>query len=828
MKRKNEKRLTWLHLSDLHVGAPGEELFIPKIVPALKEDLPRCIKWSSEPRFVVITGDLTYSGEKHQYKRLDEYLGKIWTILGKELPLFTVPGNHDVCRVPSSYHKYLWLSEYHSASQPDSPMKIIKEELWKESPTETRESIESMFDTYDKYERRHAPKTRSQHVKSKYGFLHCDYLAKFRREGFNIAIAGFNSTWRQFGPGKFKGKVSIDRYQAHHLFPSGFSEDCSNQDLRIVLQHHPPDWLENQEDWQNFVCKDAHVVLCGHTHKNHQIIISKYGEEYSLVQTCSLCGIKNFGEGKKETRAFGYTIESLTLDNGGNYELRAFPRVLNDQFRFVKDSKFSKPEDEGEIVAKYSSNRSSHATVRNRINTKPSGTAGRKITIRKSSKQLGPKTIYGDAVLLEKFEAFASKKTEKMMEDRTQFQLLVASWEIVAFFVDRPKLLTEDDSRFLQILLEFPMAESGAIPIDELAEFYKNKWGNSRPHYQPFVEIIRQFKSSTERQNLGSLLLNWRESFANLHKTGIDHYVTQMWASCAINVALRTHDTGQKEKLLHEVKRLLGSRKDPLSLHLRGLVEFLYGNTNNCHKLWSGILKSRTIPRSILRMNTNVQAKLADLYQELAAGAEMNIALIRFANTAKRVLRDTLATSYLNIFSNDLLNLPTDQPSSEYITSQFVDQSLTWTPRIVDAINSVIGNRAQVDLIEEFMDASKEILEITSRVTIRKKNIAFSDDFWEQIELHRAQAQWVLNGEHGSKNCRFMTGKELPDVRRYSEFMINNLWTPEQVWLDIAHTFTFYHNLIRASVVDMPKQELVHEENASLILDVSGKEEHQD
>ena len=76
-----------LHLSDLHFGR--------NVNPESIEALGRLIE-EAEPELVIVSGDLTHRGLRSQHERAAEFLR------GLELPLLTIPGNHDI---PYSFPK---------------------------------------------------------------------------------------------------------------------------------------------------------------------------------------------------------------------------------------------------------------------------------------------------------------------------------------------------------------------------------------------------------------------------------------------------------------------------------------------------------------------------------------------------------------------------------------------------------------------------------------------------------------------------------------------------------------------------------------------------
>ncbi len=70
-----------LHVSDLHFGRNDK--------PEALEALSRLVE-EARPELVIASGDLTHRGLRTQHEKASSFLR------GLELPLLTIPGNHDI------------------------------------------------------------------------------------------------------------------------------------------------------------------------------------------------------------------------------------------------------------------------------------------------------------------------------------------------------------------------------------------------------------------------------------------------------------------------------------------------------------------------------------------------------------------------------------------------------------------------------------------------------------------------------------------------------------------------------------------------------------
>src|SRR5712672_4264401 len=96
-----EKSLSWIHLSDLHMGLTAQGWLWPMVKSELHADLGRMHEKSGPLDLVLFTGDLTQAGTSDQFGRLTHELEELWQIfatLGSSPSLVCVPGNHDLVR----------------------------------------------------------------------------------------------------------------------------------------------------------------------------------------------------------------------------------------------------------------------------------------------------------------------------------------------------------------------------------------------------------------------------------------------------------------------------------------------------------------------------------------------------------------------------------------------------------------------------------------------------------------------------------------------------------------------------------------------------------
>lgn len=100
-----KKEISFLHLSDLHVGMDSQGWLWPAFKTAFLDDLRLLYRRSGSWDVVVFSGDLAQKASLGEYERLSEILREIWSVfeeLGFKPLLFPIPGNHDLTRPPGA------------------------------------------------------------------------------------------------------------------------------------------------------------------------------------------------------------------------------------------------------------------------------------------------------------------------------------------------------------------------------------------------------------------------------------------------------------------------------------------------------------------------------------------------------------------------------------------------------------------------------------------------------------------------------------------------------------------------------------------------------
>jgi energy-coupling factor transporter ATP-binding protein EcfA2 len=324
--------IRWLHLSDLHYGCPGKELW-ELVEDELFRDLDAQLDRLGTPDLLLFTGDLAHSGADAEYAQVDAFLDDLLRRLtrsGAAEPLLVpVPGNHDVAWPTGRAALLYRILRSFDGTVDDPEVAEIHEELWKKRDASF---IDGLFPGYRPwFERRVRPQLEARARTVHFSHFPCDFTAVVEpADAFPLTIVGLNSTWLQYAAGDFEGKllVPIEQLRAA-LAPAGVRKPYAPVDggkPSLLLMHQPPDWLNDrgQEIFDADVYPGGRFFLClyGHMHEAESRRTATYGgRDRCFFQAPSLFGLEKWGR-SDEDRRMGYSFGEIREDG----EIRVWPR----------------------------------------------------------------------------------------------------------------------------------------------------------------------------------------------------------------------------------------------------------------------------------------------------------------------------------------------------------------------------------------------------------------------------------------------------------------------------------------------------------------------
>lgn len=240
------KKVTWLHLSDLHFRVREDDFKSELIYDRLLEDLKHI---EEHIDFVFVTGDIAYSGRIEEYERASIFFNNVLEILnlGREA-IFFVPGNHDVQRSNTANYVSKMLDGIKSEKE-------IAEIL---GSKELREIFLKRLNNYYDFVKNYTfPIEKSE----------LSYTKNINVNGIEIAVVGLNSAWGSTSNLE-KGNIILGERQVIEAFSK-----IGNPQVTITLLHHPIYYFrdEDVESVETIINNRSDFILHGHIHKRKVI-----------------------------------------------------------------------------------------------------------------------------------------------------------------------------------------------------------------------------------------------------------------------------------------------------------------------------------------------------------------------------------------------------------------------------------------------------------------------------------------------------------------------------------------------------------------------------
>ena len=246
--------LVFLHLSDIHFRRNAGETYDP--FASLRNELEIDLEKFSEENLptlqaILITGDIAYSGHPDQYRYATSWIAKIAKIvsLDPQADVYVIPGNHDILR--TVVQESPTIQGYHSDLR--STTKDLNETLvaYLEKDEEAKRIIFKPLKNFNDFAAKYQCDNSAEKPYWEYPFT--------LNDGSTLVVRGINSTL---------ASDEHDSDLAYKLVVGNHQLELLRQDgvEYMVLCHHPPQWLMDQDAADLFLNERARVQLYGHKH----------------------------------------------------------------------------------------------------------------------------------------------------------------------------------------------------------------------------------------------------------------------------------------------------------------------------------------------------------------------------------------------------------------------------------------------------------------------------------------------------------------------------------------------------------------------------------
>jgi hypothetical protein len=318
-----------IHLSDIHIKSKDDAIIarIDKLLAAFREHLILV-----DNIFIILSGDLVFSGEKLQYEIFKDFINslksKIKYEFNKDVHIIPVPGNHDCNFNYTNSIRNITIDQIYNEGE-----SVIDEDVINECCKVQKDYFEFENDIIDSD-----------------NLIYGDKLIKilnYRFDNFNLIFHLYNSAWIS-KKSESQGRLllpSIDKYEEH----------LSNKANYIISNiHHPFNWFEseNSRKCKGIIESCSDFIFSGHEHYNSISLKSDFKDSFVEYLEGGILNDNDDGNNssfnillleleKKEQRAIKY------LWHNDHYSLqeyhdgwKPFLRTLNkmkDEFPVSKD-----------------------------------------------------------------------------------------------------------------------------------------------------------------------------------------------------------------------------------------------------------------------------------------------------------------------------------------------------------------------------------------------------------------------------------------------------------------------------------------------------------
>ncbi len=270
--------ISWLHLSDWHHKYPISRDRQKKRTQLLRDIKKTTTTILGAIDFILFSGDITNSGAKEEFDEVrTELIDPIRMQLGTAIPIYCVPGNHDIQRGDIGRIAAPLRNQIASLTSPEAWLTFNETVCDPALASEINKPLSNYFDFLDGLG---CPLSRSK--------LHS--VQKIEKHGIKIGLICINTAWNsaRFNlqhvepiPG---GKAWLWDYGLLRITEAQLQnaiDELGAVDLGILMMHHPLHWIDEFEraKLEHMLFDCCHIVIHGHEHRpNTSRISSAFGD----------------------------------------------------------------------------------------------------------------------------------------------------------------------------------------------------------------------------------------------------------------------------------------------------------------------------------------------------------------------------------------------------------------------------------------------------------------------------------------------------------------------------------------------------------------------
>lgn len=323
------KQISWLHLSDLHVGMNDQHWMWPSLKRAFYEDLKRIYELAGPWDLVIFSGDLVQSGKSGEFDKLTLVLKELWgffSSLGFSPKLFCIPGNHDIERPGDMDSHKINFENWWSTPE-------LHRGIWSPEGVAFIRAQRKYHQNYIKWIQKTIDEGEIPLLSGTSGVMPGDSFVRYDNGQISIGLVGLNSTWLQISKKAQEGMLHVDPVQLLSVLDQKPDEKLAEQDFNILVTHHPTSWLYQKSSaaFNEHINLPGRFIahLFGHMHVSGHVTTALGGSKAKTsIQAPSLFGLESGKNGLPE-RIHGYSLHKLVQEDDGRSLLYVYPRKDN-------------------------------------------------------------------------------------------------------------------------------------------------------------------------------------------------------------------------------------------------------------------------------------------------------------------------------------------------------------------------------------------------------------------------------------------------------------------------------------------------------------------
>lgn len=239
--------LCWLHVSDFHFEAGADPFSQTVAAEALIRDVAARRPARGDPAFVVVTGDVAFSGRTDEYEAARPFLAELAVAAGVEpASFYFVPGNHDVDRTVQRLAFAGACTEL--ATEADVDRVLGGEEV---APLRDRQAAFWQF--VDGFT---TGQIRTPTVQG------LGYVTVLTVAGIRLVVVGLNTAWLSGRNGEEMQLLLGERQVIEAMAIVAESDPM----LVLALAHHPIEWMH---EWDQGACRERLLAASDLLHRGH-------------------------------------------------------------------------------------------------------------------------------------------------------------------------------------------------------------------------------------------------------------------------------------------------------------------------------------------------------------------------------------------------------------------------------------------------------------------------------------------------------------------------------------------------------------------------------